>query len=492
MLSDPQTLNPLAAVSTQAKDIIEMLFLKLMKEGRDFTSFEPELAHSWEFSADSLAITFHLRKDVEWSDGVPCTAGDVEFTWKCEVDTAVGWPGRNMKDRIASVEAIDSFTVVFRFENRYPYQLMDANDGVIVPEHVLGKIPRKEIKNCGFGRKPVGDGPFVLSRWVPDQYVELEKNHLYYEKGKPRIDRVVFRIVPDMLTLLTQLKTGEIDCLESIPPDEAESIARGDRDIRIYEYPSRSMVFIAWNLGRPLFGDRETRRALALAVNRRVIIENVWRGYADECKSPMHPLLWPYDDEMEPIGYDPDAASAVLAKAGWNDEDGDGVLERNGDEFSFELITNYGNQQRMDIATMVQAYLREVGIKVNIRVLEWNTFIEKVINSDYDACVMGWKVGTRADLTEFWHSSSARKGGFNISGYKNREVDSLIERARNTLDRALALDLWRRSQRLIYDDQPFMFIAVPQEIYALSARFDNVAPSPISFFYNLPDWRIRE
>ncbi len=487
LLSDPKTLNPLIATSAQSKDIIDRLFLKLLDENADFVSFHPRLADNWEFSDDSLAITFHLRNDVVWSDGEPCTAGDVKFTWKCQMDTVISWPGRHLKDRIEKVEAVDDFTVVFYFKNRYPYQLMDANDGVILPEHLLAGVARDRIRTCGFGRNPVGNGPFVLSQWISDQYLELKRNPLYYENEKPRLHSILFRIVPDMQTLNTQIETGEIDCLESISPDEAARVGNNNK-LRLYSYPSRRMSFIAWNLEHELFADREVRRALAMAVNRKAVIDNVWRGFADPCISPMHPLLWAFDESLDIIEYNPESAAEILNERGWIDNNDDGILDKNGRPMSFELIVNNGNRKRIDIATIVQAYLKEIGVDVDIRVLEWNTFIDKIINAKFEACVMGWKVGSRADLTEFWHSSAFGRKGMNISRYNNGTADSLMEAARNTMDAERAKTLWSKCQRIIYDDQPFMFLAVPREVNVLSSRFGNVHPNPISFLYNIRNW----
>ena len=156
------------------------------------------------------------------------------------------------------------------------------------------------------------------------------------------------------------------------------------------------------------------------------------------------------------------------------------------------MVTNYGNQQRVDIATMMQAQLAAIGVKVNIRVLEWNTFVERLVTTEYESCVMGWKVGTRADLTEFWHSASTGRAGMNISGYRNAEVDRLITAAKNTLDVGEAKRLWSECQRIIYSDQPFMFLAIPFEVVGLSGKFSGVEPNAISFFANLREWDIAE
>ncbi len=490
LLSDPKTLNPLVATSIEAKNIFNLIYMTLLEEQGDFLSFEPRLAQAWEFSPDSLTITFHLRDDVVWQDGEPVTAEDVRFTWELETDTLVAWPGRNLKDRIVDVEAIDRYTVSFRFDDRYPYQLMDANDGVILPRHVLESVPRGEFRTAAIGREPVGNGPFKLVRWVSDQYIELERNPLYFEKDRPYLARVVFRIVPDMTTLVTQLKSGEIDCLEAIPTDAVTEIRERYPDVEIISYRSRHHNFVAWNLEKPLFDDRDIRRALAMAVNTNEMIQTLWGGFAEPSVGPMHPVLWAHDSSMTPIRFDPDGARRILDEKGWKDDDGDGILEKNGQRFEFEMITNQGNQLRSDIMTMTQEYLRNIGVRVNPRSFEWSTFINQVISGDYESCVVGWKVGTKADLTNFWRSSSTPPGGYNISRYRNAEVDSLIDLAKNTLDPDAARPMWYRCQRIIYDDQPILFLSVPHEVVGLGGEYRGVEPNAIGFFVNLHEWYV--
>jgi peptide/nickel transport system substrate-binding protein len=492
LLSEPKSLNPLFASSTQSQDIVNLMFLKLMVEEADFLSFKPSLAERWSFSRDSLSVTFQLREDVFWHDGKPVTATDARFTWQLQIDPRVAWSNRSLKDRITDVEVVGDHTVTFHFSGRYPYQLHDANDGVVVPSHLLATVPPESLRASAFGRNPIGNGPYKFGRWIPGQYIELQRNTNYYAKDRPRLQRVGFRIVPDMTSLVTQLKAGEIDCLESIPLDALPDLQKDYPDIRIYEYMSRGMVFVVWNLESELFEDREVRRALAMAIDAREIIDTLWRGKAAISDSPMHPVLWAHDPRMAPIAYDPERARAALAQAGWFDSNNDGIVDKNGRRFEFEMTTNQGMQVRADVMTMVQEYLRRVGVKVNTRVLEWGAFMDGVVKGDFASCVLGWKVGTRADLYSFWHSTATPPAGFNAGRYRNPRVDALIEQARNTQELGRAGALWHECQRLIYDDQPIFFLAVPNEVVALRAKFCGVEPNAHGFFVNLTDWWVGE
>jgi peptide/nickel transport system substrate-binding protein len=490
LLSEPPSLNPLVVTSGESRDIVWRLFLKLLDEQPDYISFTPRLAERWTFSPDSLSITFFLRPDVRWTDGRPVTARDVRFTWELHVDTLVAWPGRHIKQHVRDVVVVDEHTVRFDFSRRYPYQLMDANDGVILPEHLLGGVPRDKLRTHEFGRLPVGNGPFKLSRWEPEQYIQLEKNVDYYEPGKPFLEKIVFKFVPDMVNLMTQLGKGEIDLLESIPSDHLSVLTERRPQIKIYTYPSRDYWYIAWNTGRDLFSTADTRRALTGAIDRSEIISTLWRDMAQLCTSPIHPNLWAYDGNSTAIPFDPAAARAGLEKLGWSDSDGDGYLDREGKRFEFEMITNSSNQLRVDITTMAEAYLKRVGVKVNIRTMEFQAVVQKLLSSDFDSCVFGWGTATKPDITSHWHSSAVPRSGMNISQYSNPAVDDLIERARVELDQERAAELWGEAQRIIYEDQPFTFLLIPHEVNALDGRFCNVRPNAISFFYNVRDWRL--
>ncbi len=485
---EPRTLNPIAITASEGHQIAGLVFLKLLEEQDDFLSFKPQLAESWTRSDDGLDVTFVLRGDARWSDGQPVTAGDVRFTWELETDTTVAWPSASIKSKIRDVEVKNPRTVVFHFRERYLYQLMDANDGVILPRHLLADIPRSDVKAAAFGRLPVGCGPYRVSKWEAGQYIELEANPRYYGPT-PHVTTVLFKFVPDAVTLLNQLKAGEIDLLESVQVGDLESLKKRRPDVVVYTVPSRRMSFIAWNLARPPFDDREIRRALTMAIDRQEIIRTVWGGYANECTSPIVPLLWAFDASIEPLPCDPDAARAAFAARGYEDHDGDGVLDRGGEPLHIELLVNDA-QNRIDVVTLVQAQLKRVGVDVDLRVMEYGTYIDRIMATDFDGAFIEWKVQTRVDLTSLFHTRSMRPKGFNFVSYSNPDVDAVIDEALSVPDMEHARPLWNRAQRLIYDDQPYTFLAVPQELTAVDGRFSNIHPSAISFFVNLPEWTV--
>jgi len=486
--AEPKTLNPVAITASESQQIAALLFQKLLAEQDDFMSFKPQLARAWSFSADSLDVTFVLRDDARWSDGEPVTASDVRFTWQVETDTTVAWPSASIKAHIRDVEVKDTHTVVFHFDQRSLYQVMDANDGVILPEHLLASVPRRDLKTAPFGRAPVGNGPYMLTRWDAGQMIELSRNPKYAGVA-PRIERVVIKFVPDAVTLVAQLEAGEIDLLESLQASDLAGIKSKRDDVQILETPSRRLSFVAWNETRAPFGDAAVRAAMTTGIDRDGIIRNVWAGHAQPCTSPLLPLLWAFDPSIKPLKYDAKSARAALEKLGWRDSNGDGILDRDGKPFEFELLVNDA-QNRVDIATLIQAQLKQCGVKVNVRVMEYGAYIDRILAMDYDAAVVEWKVQTKVDLTQLFATSARRPAGYNFIGYSNPRVDGLIREALAQRDMQRAKKLWSEAQRAIYQDQPYTFIALPHELTGVDDRFCNVKPSPISTFTHIADWRI--
>jgi peptide/nickel transport system substrate-binding protein len=490
-ISAYESLNPMRTTDAHARDIYNLLFLSLLDENDDFVTFEPRLAESWEFSGDRKTLTFHLRKDVVWSDGVPLTAHDVLATFGAQTDTAVAWSGRHLKEHIDSVTVSDEHTVVYHFNHIYPYQLMDASDGPIFPAHFLSARTPVQIRTAAVEEIPT-NGPFKIGEWIRGQSLTLVPNENYYEKSLPYLEKVVFKIVPDQVNLITQLRSGEIDCMEAVPPMEVERLRAEATDIEVFNFPARAYMYIGWNETHPFFRSAAVRRAMTLAVDRRMIIDNLYYGLAQECVSPFIPQLWAYNPGIEAFPYDPQEARRMLEAEGFADTDGDGWLDKDGRRFEFELMTNQGNQIRNDIQVMVQEQLGEIGVKVNPVILEWTVMLERHKASDFDAIVSAWRVGTKVDLAPIWSCESRKESGYNRVDYCNAVVDSLNTLACGMLDFDEARPLFYKAQEIIYNEQPYTFLYNPHAVLALHNRFTGARPDAISMYHNLHQWRVRD
>ncbi len=492
-LVDIENWNPYLADSAFADDLLTLLYPTLAVEQPDFTqhppSFEPWLASGWAFSGDGLSLTVHLDPRARWSDGVPVTSEDVLFTWTVRHAPEVGWYGAEDEQNVTGVEAVDDHTVVFHFARRDPYQLMEVNDGPIVPAHAWRSIPFDQWDRTDWAAHALSAGPFRLARHTPQQEIVLERNPEYWIPGRPAVERVVWRVVPDQNALLTQLLAGRLDCIEAVPPREAHRV-EADPQLRLVTFPDRAYTFIGWNLRRPLFADRRVRRALTLAIDRDAILRSARAGYGRPGIGPVLSTMWAFDRSLAPLPHDPAAARKLLAEAGWRDSDGDGVLDRDGQRFAFELMTNAGNETRHDILVLVQADLARVGIEVRPRLLEWGAMNGLLQRGNFDAVLSAWRESTRIDLGPIWHSAAPGEPTYNWVGYRNPEVDRLLEAVEELSDFAEQKPLLDRIQKAIVADQPYTFLYESDRLVALSKRIGDADINSASPYFNLDRWTI--
>ena len=472
--------------------LYRMLFLHLFEEQPDFTdhppTFAPRLAEGYEWSPDHLVLTVRLRPDVVWSDGVPVTAEDVRWTWQAQIDPQVAWDYAFAKEAIRDVEVVDPRQVRFHFKNAYFSQLADLNEGVILPKHAWEKLPFAEWRQHPewFHEHLVSNGPFTLGSWTPQQELVLRRNERYFEPERPRLDSVVFRVIPDLSNQLAQLAAGTLDYVEQAPPSRAAEL-RAARNTQLLSYWTRQYGFLEWNLAKPLFADAEVRRALTQAIDRQAIVDTLWFGFGKVADSPILTTLWAHAPGLQPWPYSPDEAKRILAAKGWTDSDGDGVLDSKGRRFSFELVTNSGNEIRRDAALMIQEQLRRVGIEVVPRTVELNTLVAQLGRHEFDATILGYSIDTSLDISYAFHSRSIRDG-YNYGGYANPEVDRLLDEVRLQTDPQQAKQRLVRAQEILHAEQPYTFLWENQRLDAASSRLRDPRPNALSAFFHIREW----
>jgi peptide/nickel transport system substrate-binding protein len=398
-----------------------------------------------------------------------------------------------MKESIKDVEVVDPHTVRFHFTRVYAKQLLDANEGVILPKHLWSALPFSEWRGNGdwFRDHLVVNGPFRLESWTPQQEIVLARNDRYFERGRPYLDRVVLRIIPEQGNQITQLLSGQVDFATNLLPRDVQRIQL-DPDLELISLWHRLYVAIVWNNAHPLFSDPEVRRALTMSIDRQALIDALWGPFARVAVSPIVGGVWAHDSSLEPWPYDPAAAKQILAAKGWRDSDGDGVLDRNGKPFAFELTTNSGNQPRIDATAIVQEQLKRVGIQVKLRVLEFHTLVHQNNIGEFDATLTGVGMDTSLDLRYGYHSSSIAPGGDNIARYSNPQVDRLIDRAANRADIADAAADLREIQQLIHRDQPLTFLWESQRMSAINRRVEGAEPNTLFVLFHLERWWLRK
>jgi len=491
VLSDIQSWNPFLADDLFSEEVLSLVYPSLAIEQVDYQqhppSFAPSLAESWEWSEDRLALTFHLRQDAVWSDGVSVTSDDLVFSFQTQNAPEVAWAWMGITDSVQRVEALDDHTVRYHFSRDYPYQLMDINDGLIVPAHLWRGIPYQRWQETDWRKLVVSAGPFVPATHTPQQEIVLDRNPKYFVPDRPRLERVIFRVVPSKTSLLTQLLAGGIDFLNFVPPAEADRV-RADSRLELVTYPDRSYTHICWNLDRALFTDRRVRRALSMAIDRKTLIDVVFEGFARPSLGPVLSSMWAFNHNLEPPSFDHERARRLLAEAGWTDSDKDGVLDREGTVFEFELMAPSENEVRQDICLMIERDLAAIGVRVVPRFVEWGAMQAAMDDGSFDALVNRWEEPTQVDLGEIWHSSPPGAPTLNFGRYANPEVDRLLEEVSAIADFAAQKALLDRIQELIVADQPYTFLVENTRLSGLNSRVHGADINDATPYFNIEEW----
>ncbi len=486
-IGDASRLLPLLATDSASGDIVGLLFNGLLKYSERL-EIVGDLAEAWQVSEDGLTLAFTLRPNIRWHDGEPVTAEDVRFTYEKLVDPTVRTPYSSGYELIESVKVLDPRRVRIRYREPFAPALESWMMGII-PRHLL---EREDLNTTRFLRRPVGHGPYRFVRWKTGELIELHANPDYFEH-RPSIDRYLYRIIPDQATLFLELLVRGVD-LTALTPLQFQrqtQTAFVRRAYHKFRYPSFGFTYLGYNLQEARFQDARVRRAIDQAIDKPAIVEGILLGLGDVATGPYPKASWAYDPAVAPRPYDPEAARRLLAEAGWRDSDGDGWLDREGRPFRFTLLTNQGNEVRRQVAELVQQHLKQVGIDVKIRIIEWSTFVHEFIDQRrFEVVLLGWSLSRDPDLYDLFHSSKTREGEYNFVGYDSQEVDRLLEQGRRTFDPQARQAIYRAVHRRLAEDLPYTFLFVPDALPVLSSRFRNVAASPIGIGYNLIDWYV--
>ncbi|MFZ4115957.1 MAG: ABC transporter substrate-binding protein [Chthoniobacterales bacterium] len=421
-------------------------------------SITPQESHL--FTAEPI-INFTLRHDVRWHDGVPFTSADVAFTYRAIMDDRVVSRLRSYFELISNIETPDPWHVIVHY--RHPFSpALNSWTTLIIPAHLLEKKD-PSLWGSYFNRHPIGTGPFCFDTWKSNEYVRLKKNNDYF-LGSPWLDSIVFRILPDPLTLRLAFETHQIDFWDASP--WAVKGCAEDPRFEVFAAPGNSYSYVGWNSRRPLFADITVRRALAHAVNIPAMIQYLLYGNGVPSTGIFTPRMWCFNPSIQPLSYDPQKAATLLDQAGWK-VGLDGIRTRQGKRFSFTLLTSNGSTIGPDIATLLQDDFKKIGIEMNIEVFEWTVFLKKMTGHDFDAVVAAWALPDDCDQYELWDSSQSFPGGFNYTGYTNPHVDTLLKKIRDEYGHPELIQLAHELQQTLYQEQPYLFLFVPKHTSVL-------------------------
>lgn len=413
-------------------------------------------------------IIFKLRRGVRFHDGHEFDSGDVRFTYESILNPQNLSPRVPDFEPIKTLETPDRYTVKVTYKRLYspafgtwgmqllPEHLLDKN-ALAAEARRLKRDPKKfTLRDSGFNRKPIGTGAFRFEEWQSDEIIRLVRNDDYWE-GPAKYDEYIMRIIPDNLTQEMAFYAGTVDSYGA--GSHQVDRLRKDPRFQVFSGLSFGFTYIGYNMRRKQFKDVRVRRALSMAVDTSKIHKFVLYGEAEDITGPFVKQSEHYNKLIKPLPYDTKGAERLLHEAGWKKVNG--KMLKDGKPLSFKLVTNNGNEARKAISQVVQDSWKSIGIKVSLDRVEWAVFLQKYINSlNFDAVVLGWRLGLDPDLYQIWHSSQTNPGQLNFVGYKNKEADDLIIKIRQEYDLKKQVGFAHRLHEIIYRDQPYTFLFV--------------------------------
>lgn len=477
--ADADNLFPPLTMTNRGRQVVDQIFDYLADIGPELNTigdrgFTPHLADSWTWAPDSSWVAFHLNARARWHDGQPVRASDVRFTFRLLSDTTLGSPITSLLGGIDSVSVRDSLTAVVWYGKRTPEQFFDFVYNVaILPEHLLRDIPVKSLASSQFARHPIGSGRFKFVKWDGGSRIEIASDTSNY-RGRAKLDRVVWLVTADMQAATTRLLTGEADFLEVVRGPAVDQVLASSRT-RLMTAPSLDYGFLAFNLRRAPFTNKDVRRALSMAVDRSALIQNVFDTLAVPGLGPVTRAL-SASEGVTALSYDSAAAVRILAEHG---------------PVSFKIIVPTSSEVRLKYATLLQSQYRRFGVKVTIEPLEVNAFVQRLVKGDFDAVLNAWHTDpSPATVLQAWGGSASPPQGANFSGYRSAGFDALVDSASRSFDPARARAYYGRAYGVINADAPAVWLYEARNVSGINRRVHAAGTRADAWWSGLADWTV--
>jgi peptide/nickel transport system substrate-binding protein len=497
----PQNLNGILPQNTNEVFVDGLIYSQLVtlddkgNEVPDLASVVPTLANGG-ISKDGKTITYHLRTNVKWHDGVRFTSKDVAFTWHAVMNPNNNVVARHGFDQVASVSTPDDATVVFHMKTIFPpaiEALFGESDAptFILPEHLLAKYPN--LNTLAFNASPIGTGPFKFARWLRGQQIVLVANPEYF-LGRPKLDQITIELIPDANTTEAELRSHDIDLAFELTGTNFRNFIGDAKFVRTNAHsPSYTAIF--FNMDRPPLNDLRVRRALAMAIDRPTMATRDTFGSGSLATADLSPFYWAFDPSLKPVPFDPKAAGALLDSAGWS-LGPNGIRTNNGRPFSLQLVYGQGSQTAKTIAEQVQAQLKTVGIDLATKSYDYSVLYAAAQNGgifnggNYDVAEYSWISGGDPDDSSQWLANNVPPNGNNVTRYKSAAMDAAQRAALSTFDRAARKRAYARIQQLLLTDVPGTFIYYQGERFVATPDLTGFAPNGINAGWNAYQWSI--
>ncbi|MCL4462932.1 MAG: peptide-binding protein [Firmicutes bacterium] len=503
MHQDIETLNPIFTESANEANILNGIFSTLIKVNSEL-EFEPYLLEELPVvSQDGLTYQFKLREGVKFHDGVELTAQDVKFTYEMKMAEKNAVPSRLRWERIADFQIKDEYTFYITLKEPDVTWLEGwaYAESMIVPKHILEaefvQGGNELSKGSLFSRNPIGTGPYKFVEWSANEFVMLEAFADYF-RGKPQIEKIVFKVVPDLNTMLARFSNGEIDIYDRVAPDHYEQLLTLQEEgmpIDIHNSPSFMSMNAIFNLRLPVFQDRAVRQALNYAFPKQQFVDVVLNGVATVAHADTPPMSWAYNPNLKQYDHNPEKASQLLEEAGWKLGE-DGVRAKDGVRLSFTINTNTGNPVREAFQEIAKQEWEAIGAEVFIQNYEAATLFGDILtNIKFEMIVLGWSAGIDPDSKTLWHSSQQPEqfgAGQNYAGFVNPRIDQLLEAGLQETNQEARMTIYHEIQQILSQEVPYLFICFFNSITAVPANLENFRPNPTlaGNAWNISEWKL--
>ncbi len=483
------TLTPSISSDVYASAVQRRVLDTLITRDPATLEWLPLVAESWEISEDGKTIRFKIRRGVTFADGEPLTAEDIAFSHRFVMDERIAAPRwRALLARISKVTAEGDYAV-FQYEEPYFGSFELAGQLPILAEHFYGQYLESIETAEEFNRSTgllFGSGPYRLENprtWTPDQSLYLVRNDRYWGATQPAFDRLVYKTIQNDAALLTEFRNGDIDFYRARPLDYRE--LKDDPAVQSkannYEFfdARGGYAFVAWNQtrdGEPTrFADKRVRQAMTYLTDRQRIVDEVMLGYARTANGPFNPLGKQSNPDLETREFSLERAKQLLAEAGYEDRNGDGILESaDGEPFTFRLVYPSGSDDYKRIVLLLKDLYVQAGVILEPEPTDWPLMLKALDSKSYDAITLGWSSGFEIDLYQFFHSDQMGTGGDNFMSYSSPELDTIIEQARTEMDESVRLPLWHRAHEILWEDQPYTFLLRRSRLDFVDKRIQNI------------------
>ena len=477
--ANPSRLNPILATDSSSSEIAGFLFNGLVKYDKDLKKIVGDLAKEYFFK-DEQTLIFKLHSNIKWHDGEPMGARDVLFTYETLLSEKISSPYSANFRFVKDLRIIDEHTLEVRYTKPY-FKALEIWMMGILPWHILHD--ETNLMSSSFNTNPIGTGAYKLHQLEHSKNIVLLANESYF-LGKPKIERISFHVIADPMTrfLMLQSKALDVGSIEAMEY-ERQLDANFLKNFNIYEQISHSYTYLGFNLKEKKFQDPRVREALSLAIDREELVEILFLKHARICTGPFLPGTDSFHEQIQAVTLQREKAKQLLDEAGYNEKN----------PLKFEIATSNSSAIRPYAAQILQYQLQKVGVEVSLRVMEWQAFLNMVVfPRKFDTVLLGWSLSSTPDPYTIWHSDNDKQGGFNFIGYKNKEVDLLIERMESSIDKDKIATINREIFAKIVEDNPYLFLYIPNSITTLSKEIKNVEPALSGIWHNYIQWEKEE